>query len=176
MVPLQSCYWRDCNIWQVVLIVEIKDTILRWGNSFWKSDFYVDKISNSTHLSLQLLTQHPCLVSPRFCPSEACGYQINSGHMSAVHRDTKKVQDLGLYPDLDLSGPVSPGPRPHIQNKELTEWVIFKHLPMGNIRSRAVEVATFTQDLLCSPGPHHMLWASTMGPILLWHAHICYLT
>ena len=78
VVPLQSCYWRECNIWQVVLIVEIKDTILRWGNSFWKSDFYVDKISNSTHLSLQLLTQHPCLVSPRFCLSEACGYQINS--------------------------------------------------------------------------------------------------
>lgn len=59
VVPLQSCYRRECNIWQVVLIVEIKDTILRWGNSFWKSDFYVDKISNSTHLSLQLLTQHP---------------------------------------------------------------------------------------------------------------------
>ena len=41
--------------------------------------------------------------------------------MSTVHGGTKKVQDLGLYPDLDLSGPVSTGPRPHMQNKEPTE-------------------------------------------------------
>lgn len=63
---------KDFNIWQVFLIVEIKGTILRWGNSLWKSDFYVDKISNSTHLLLKLFTKHPCLVSPRFSSSEAC--------------------------------------------------------------------------------------------------------
>lgn len=94
MVPLQSCYQREFNRWQVFLIVEIKDTLLRWGTSFWKSEFDVDKISDSTHLLLQLFTKHPCLVSPRFCPSEACRYQIN---------------------------PVPVGPRPHMQNKQPNE-------------------------------------------------------
>lgn len=73
VVPLRSCYQREFNIWQVFLIVEIKGTILRWENSFWKSDFHVDKIFNSTHLLLQLFTKHPCLVLPRFCPSRLVG-------------------------------------------------------------------------------------------------------
>lgn len=57
VVSLKSCYKRDFNIWQVFLIVEIKSAILRWGNSLWESDFYVDKISNSTHLLLHLFTR-----------------------------------------------------------------------------------------------------------------------
>lgn len=62
---------REFTIWQRFLIVEIKATILRWGNSLWKSDVYVDKISNSTRLLLQLFTKHPGLVFPTFCPSAA---------------------------------------------------------------------------------------------------------
>lgn len=109
VVPLQSCYWREYNIWQVVLIVEIKDTILRWGNSFWKSDFYVDKISNSTHLSLQLLTQQPWLVSSRFCPSETCRYQINSEGLATcqlsmvVLRKSRIWAFTQIWTCLDLS-------------------------------------------------------------------------
>lgn len=94
MVPLQSCYQREFNRWQVFLIVEIKNTLLRWGASFWKSEFDVDKISDSTHLLLQLFTKHPFLVSPGFCLSEACRCQIN---------------------------PVPVGPRPHMQNKQPNE-------------------------------------------------------
>lgn len=43
------------------LIIENGATILGWGNSLWKSDFYVGKISNSIHLLLCVFEKYPCL-------------------------------------------------------------------------------------------------------------------